>query len=600
MPLDVIRLLPDSIANQIAAGEVVQRPASAVKELLENSLDAGATQIQLVVKDAGKSMIRVVDNGEGMSVTDARMCFERHATSKINSFDDLQHLRTKGFRGEALASIAAVAQVTLRTQRATEELGTEIHIEATEVKRQEPVAMPQGTCIEVCNLFFNVPARRNFLKSNPVEFRHITDEFHRVALAHPDVAFSLVHNDLDVYRLDAGKLSKRIIQLFGKNYQEQLIVCQEETPYIQLAGYVGKPAFAKKTRGEQFFFVNGRFIRNPYLNHAVQMSYEGLLKEGSFSFYVLNIMLNPATVDVNVHPTKTEVKFMDERILYGIIHSAVKQSLAAFSVTPSLDFSTDINFLPLTSRREEWMSKKEGTYGLYSSIKTTDRQMEQLNKLYQQASREDQQARHQAISEDASILGSRFDQATKKDGPAASYRLHDNYLVRQVKTGMMVMDKEAALTRIYYEQLKNAPSVHSQSCLFPQQVQLNGSDYSLVIELKPEIQALGFEFEVADQNKIMIQGVPSDLAPCNEVEIFEGILEQYKQEVATLRVPQQEGMQRAMAARMANNQCRQMDEWETDQLIERLFGCDQPNFSPAGQPTYVLISLEDIKSWFNK
>ena len=350
---DIIQLLPDSIANQIAAGEVVQRPASAVKEMLENSVDADATNIKVVVKEAGKGMIQVIDDGKGMSVTDARMSFERHATSKIKTFDDLLKVQTKGFRGEALASIAAVAQVELKSRRAEDELGTQIVIEASDVKKQEPAQVSQGTSICVKNLFYNVPARRNFLKSNPVEFRHISEEFHRVALAHPDISFSLMHNDLDVYQLDSGKLSKRIGQLFGKKYHEQLIACDEELAEVKVTGYVGKPEHAKKTRGEQYFFVNRRYIKNPYLNHAVSKAYEGLLKEDYFPFYVLNIEMDPMQVDVNVHPTKTEVKFSDDRILYGVIQSAVRQALASFNVTPSLDFSTDINFEHFIHNRSE-------------------------------------------------------------------------------------------------------------------------------------------------------------------------------------------------------------------------------------------------------
>ncbi|MFK7952151.1 MAG: DNA mismatch repair endonuclease MutL, partial [Ekhidna sp.] len=308
---DVIQLLPDSIANQIAAGEVVQRPASVVKEMLENSIDAGATSVKLIVKEAGKALIQVVDDGKGMSGTDARMSFERHATSKIKTSDDLFKIKTMGFRGEALASIAAVAQVELKTRQENEELGTQLIIESSEVKSQEPVSHAKGTSICVKNLFYNVPARRNFLKSNPVELRHINDEFQRVALANPDIAFSMWQNDLEVFKLDAGKLSKRIVQLFGKNYQHQLIPCSEETDQVKISGYIGKPENAKKTRGEQFFFINNRFIKNAYLNHSIARAYEGLLKDDYFPFYVLYIEIDPIHVDINVHPTKTEVKFDD-------------------------------------------------------------------------------------------------------------------------------------------------------------------------------------------------------------------------------------------------------------------------------------------------
>jgi DNA mismatch repair protein MutL len=342
---DIIHLLPDSIANQIAAGEVVQRPASAVKELMENALDAGATSIRLLVKDAGKTLIQVMDNGSGMSETDARMSLERHATSKIKTADDLFRLRTMGFRGEALASIAAVSQFEMKTRMAHQELGTHLVVEASEVKSQSPAACEKGTSISVKNLFFNIPARRNFLKSNPVEMRHIIEEFQRQALAHPTLSFSLYQNDEVVYDLPPAKLSQRIVALFGKSFQEQLAPCKEETDQVRVTGYIGRPESARKTRGEQFIFVNQRFTRNNYLNHAVTAAFEGLLPENSFPFYVLFIELDPKHIDVNVHPTKTEIKFDDERAVYAVVKAAVKQALGAHNLAPAIDFQADINLV---------------------------------------------------------------------------------------------------------------------------------------------------------------------------------------------------------------------------------------------------------------
>ncbi|RIV22265.1 DNA mismatch repair endonuclease MutL [Fibrisoma montanum] len=343
--LNVIQLLPDSIANQIAAGEVVQRPASVVKELLENSVDAHAKSIQLIVREAGRNLIQIVDDGVGMSETDARMSFERHATSKIRSSDDLFRIRTMGFRGEALASIAAVAQIEMRTRRAADELGTLIRIEGSDLKTQEAVSCLPGTNILVKNLFFNVPARRNFLKSNSVEMRHIIDEFQRVALAHPEVAFSLFHNDQEIYNLPVGKLSRRIIDMFGKSYREQLAYCEEQTPYVTVKGYIGKPESAKKTRNEQFFFVNNRFIRHNYLHHAVIGAYEGTLPDNSHPFYVLFVEIDPSHIDINIHPTKTEIKFDDERSVYAIMMAAVRKAVGVYNLAPSLDFESDVNFL---------------------------------------------------------------------------------------------------------------------------------------------------------------------------------------------------------------------------------------------------------------
>lgn len=342
---NVIQLLPDSIANQIAAGEVVQRPASVVKELLENSVDAGAKSVQLVVRDAGRTLVQVIDDGAGMTETDARMSFERHATSKIRSSDDLFKIMTMGFRGEALASIAAVAQVEMRTRRASEELGTLVRIEGSEIKAQEQISCLPGTNLLIKNLFFNVPARRNFLKSNSVEMRHILDEFQRVALANPGVAFSLFQDDREIYNLPVGKLSRRIIDMFGKNYREQLASCEEQTPYVTVHGYIGKPESAKKTRNEQYFFVNNRFIKHNYLHHAVLGAYEGTLPDGHQPFYVLFIDIDPSHIDINIHPTKTEIKFDDERSVYAIMMAAVRKAVGIYNLSPSLDFEGNVNFL---------------------------------------------------------------------------------------------------------------------------------------------------------------------------------------------------------------------------------------------------------------
>lgn len=342
---NVIQLLPDSIANQIAAGEVVQRPASVVKELLENSVDAGAKSVQLVVRDAGRTLVQVIDDGAGMTETDARMSFERHATSKIRSSDDLFKIMTMGFRGEALASIAAVAQVEMRTRRAAEELGTLVRIEGSEIKAQEQISCLPGTNLLIKNLFFNVPARRNFLKSNSVEMRHVLDEFQRVALANPGVAFSLYQDDREVYNLPAGKLSRRIVDMFGKNYREQLASCEEQTPYVTVHGYIGKPESAKKTRNEQYFFVNNRFIKHNYLHHAVIGAYEGTLPDGYHPFYVLFIDIDPSHIDINIHPTKTEIKFDDERSVYAIMMAAVRKAVGVYNLSPSLDFDGNVNFL---------------------------------------------------------------------------------------------------------------------------------------------------------------------------------------------------------------------------------------------------------------
>ena len=610
---DIIRLLPESIANQIAAGEVVQRPSSVVKELLENSIDADATEIKLFIKDSGKQLIQVMDNGRGMSVTDARMAFERHATSKIRTTEDLFRIRSMGFRGEALASIAAVSQVELKSKREEDELGTELVIEASEVKKQEPGPCKQGTSISVKNIFYNIPARRNFLKSNPVEFKHINDEFQRIALSHPEIKWFFYHNEQEVNILDQGKLSKRIVQLFGKNYQQQLIPCQEEMPQVHVTGYVGKPQNAKKTRGEQFFFINNRFIKNAYLNHAVANAYRGLIQEDYHPFYVLFIEMDPRHVDINVHPTKTEVKFDDDRMLYGVISSAVRQALASYNVTPSLDFETDVNFDKFIPTHPE--KSAGGGYGekQYSEFKTIDRSnAKNWEKLYDDAHREEEIYREQAKREieapgQTITLKSKMSSAGLQDSPGEqenkkTLQLHGKYLLRQVKSGMVMIDQRAAHERILYErylQRFKHPEGVSQSCLFPQQLSLNPSDMSLVMDIKPEIRKLGFEFEEFGKNSIVINGVPSEIVNQSEQEIFEGLIEQFKRNKTTLDLGNQENLARSLARRTAMKGGKSLAEDEAGMLFDQLFACEQPNFTPDGQSTFVVLSLDKLASFFN-
>lgn len=606
---DIIRLLPDAIANQIAAGEVVQRPASVVKELLENSVDAGASEICLVIKDAGKALVQVIDNGKGMSLTDARMSFERHATSKIKDADDLFKIRTMGFRGEALASIAAVAQVELKTKRITDELGSYLQIEASEVKRQEPDATKDGTSISVKNLFYNVPARRNFLKSNPIELKHITEEFFRVALAHAGVSMKMLNNDLEMFRLEAGKLSKRIVQLFGKNYQQQLIPCHEDTPHIRIEGYVGKPEQSKKTRGEQYFFVNGRYIKNHYLNHAVTKAYEGLLKDEHHPFYTLFISMDPLHVDINVHPTKTEVKFDDDRLLYGVVNSAVRQALGSFNVAPSLDFNADVNFEKFISPERPSpaaITKADREYGQFKGLDTQKQRADNWQALYDLAKREDiisnEQLRKEAPEQTVTMSSSINEEQHQAPEHHKTYRLHNQYLLRQVKSGMTIIDERAAMERILYERYQarlGGGSRSSQSVLFPQQVMLNPTDLALVKEIKSEINQLGFEFEEMGQQMVVIQGVPAELSHCNEKEIFEELLEQYKHNQKELGLKHKENLSRAFAKRTATLKCKNLNDQEAEGLIDQLFACSQPNYTPDGQPTYKLIGLDKIKSWFS-
>ena len=612
---DIVHLLPDSIANQIAAGEVVQRPASVVKEMMENSIDAGATSIKLVIKEAGKTLIQIIDDGKGMSVTDARMSFERHATSKIRTAEDLFKIMTMGFRGEALASIAAVAQVEMKTKRREDDLGTHLQIEASEIKLQEPIATKEGTSIAVKNIFYNVPARRNFLKSNPVELRHITEDFQRIALANAEVDMCLINNDLEMFQLEGGKLSKRIVQLFGKSYQQQLIPCEESTPHMTVRGYLGKPEFAKKTRGEQYFFVNNRFIKNSYLNHAVVTAFQGLLKDEYHPFYVLFIEIDPIHVDINVHPTKTEVKFDDDRTVYGVIRSAVRQALGAHNVTPSLDFSTDVNFEHLMKTSFEHRphdTSKDRQYAQFKNIDSRRDNATNWESLYASAKKEDlvspEQLEKESLGTEHEGEVMTFASAINKQQPmtqasGGSLRLHDTYVIRQVRSGMVIIDQKAAFERILFERYQHKLSNKtgaSQSCLFPQQISLNPSDYALVMEIKSEIVSLGFEFEEMGKQMIVIQGVPAELASCNEKEVFEELIEQFKFNKNELGLSsQKENLCRSLAKRTATLKCKSLSSEESERLIDQLFACTQPNYTPDGTPTYVLIGLDKIKTWFS-
>ncbi len=611
---NIIQLLPDAIANQIAAGEVVQRPASALKELLENAVDAGATLIQVIIKDAGKQLIQVIDNGKGMSATDARMSFERHATSKIRSSQDLFAIRTFGFRGEALASIAAVAQVELKTRQAETELGTLIQIEGSDVKKQEPVAVPVGTSVAMKNLFFNVPARRNFLKSNPVEMRHIVDEFQRVALSYPEVAFSMFQQDLEVFSLPSGKLSQRIISLFGKNYQGQLVPCNEETPHLNVKGYIGKPENSKKTRGEQFFFVNNRYIKSSYLHHAVSSAFEGLIQNDQFPFYVLFLDIDPAHIDINVHPTKTEIKFDDERTVYAVIRSAVKQALGAHHVMPSLDFSLDVNYQENWTKNPETKAQvdREYSYKTFntpefkkSSVSGWERLFEgNQNAMPSAAQNTDEDHEILTFPSRASSDESRLmipSQETEATG--TTFQVELSYIIAQMSTGLLIIDQQSAHERILYDrylrQLQSAQGA-SQQCLFPPTVQLNTGDFTLVMDMLPELYSLGFVVEEFGKDTVLIQGVPADVQVKNEKELFEGLLEQFKNFKNELSLDKRENLARSLSRRASIKKGQKLNSQEMETLVGQLFASQNPNYSPAGNKTFVKLDLNSIHSFFGK
>jgi len=597
---DIIKLLPDSIANQIAAGEVVQRPASAAKELMENSIDAHATHIKLILKEAGKTLLQVIDNGKGMSETDARMSLERHATSKIRTADDLFTLRTMGFRGEALASLAAVAQMEMKTRLHDQELGTLLVVEGSDVKRQEPVACEGGTSISIKNLFFNIPARRNFLKSNANEYQHILDEFQRLALAHPHIGFQLVETDTVEYDLHPAKLSQRIVNIFGKSYQEQLAACQEETPLVKIHGYLGKPHGAKKKRGEQFLFVNNRFIRSNYLHHAIMSAYEGLLSDNTFPFYVLFIDIDPKHIDVNVHPTKTEIKFDDERAVYAVVLSAARQALGAHNLTPAIDFDADVNIISKLSQASSQSKEIYFDERFSSALPRSNR--ENWEKLYEG---EAPPVRLNVPPDPTPVQTLRFESALNQaDTPSEQktcFQLHNRYIVKQVKSGMMIVDQQAAHERILYEkfltQVKNK-SAQSQQSLFPQAITFSAADFALVLEMQQEIESLGFRIEVFGKNTLLVTGVPGHISASREKELFEGLIEQFKINQAELSLPLRENLARALARRSAIKAGQVLVREEMQALVDNLFVCTTPNYAPDGKPTFFIFELNKIEAYF--
>src|ERR1700744_4448146 len=616
----IIQLLPDAVANQIAAGEVVQRPASAVKELVENSLDAGADRIQLILKDAGKSLLQVIDNGCGMSLTDARMSFERHATSKIRKAEDLFAIRTMGFRGEAMASIAAIAQVELKTRRHEDELGTCIQIEGSEVLSQQACSAKTGTSICVKNLFFNTPARRNFLKSNPVEMRHIIDEFQRTALANPQIFFTLHHDGQEVYHLPAATLKQRIVHLFGNNYNQRLVPVEEDTTIIKLHGFVGKPEFARKTRGEQFFFVNNRFIKDAYLNHAVLTAFAELLPDETYPLYVLFIDIDPSKIDINVHPTKTEIKYQDEKAIYAIIRSAVKRSLGRYNITPTLDFDQENSIEHLITPKpfEEIVAPTiafNPDFNPFAVEKKADREIPFLRNtgdrresspipknwdtLYEISKRESpiQQEMHQeqniAVDE----------QEISKSSERQLFQIHNRFILSQIKSGFMLISQQAAHERVLYErflqQLDNHSGV-SQQTLFPQSVTLNGADYEMLRELLPDVRALGFDIREFGKNTVVVEGIPAELNNVGEHELLEHLLEGFKNNQAILKLDKRDNLARALARNGAIKTGTKLSSEEMNLLTDQLFACAMPNAGLNGKPVISTFPLAELMERFDK
>ena len=621
---DTIHLLPDHIANQIAAGEVIQRPASAVKELMENAVDAGATQIKLIVNDAGKALIQVIDNGKGMSITDAQNAFARHATSKISTIEDLFQIRTMGFRGEALASIAAVAQVSLKTKRAEDELGSLVEIENSKVTNCSAVAQETGTSISMRNLFFNVPARRNFLKSNAAELKHIIEEFTRVALSFPEIFFSLTSNGQDVYHWEGGSFKQRAIQVLGNNYQTKLVAVGEQTDYLTVSGFVGKPETARKTRSDQYFFVNRRFIKSAYLHHAVANAFEGLLSKDSYPSYIIYIDVDPSQIDINVHPTKQEIKFEDDKIIYAFVQAAVKHALAQFSIAPSLDFSLDADIQQLDAIQKPFTTDKIQTAtsnSLYAgftqknqahfipkSSNAGDTDWKSFFTNIPGTSNESSEISEDALPNESYIVKPSSMGLYKEDEglsvieDALLLQLHNTYIIAPTQSGCIILHQQLAHERVLYEKYQKASShPHAtQKSLFPVVLELSPSDAILLDEMLEDLSIIGYEIESFGSNSFIIQGIPADVLSGNEKNAIELLLEQFKHFTGEVKYSKREKLIRCMSRQMAIKAGQSLSQKEMHSIIQSLSECDIPNVTASGAPTYIEFKESYLDGLFSR
>lgn len=623
----IIQLLPDHVANQIAAGEVVQRPASVVKELMENAVDAKADDIKLIIKDAGKTLVQVIDNGQGMSPEDARLCFARHATSKIRHAEDLFSLHTKGFRGEALASIAAIAHVEMKTCQPNQELGTNLVIEGSKFVSQEVAVLPQGTSFAIKNLFFNIPARRNFLKSDTVEFRHILDEFQRVAMAHPNIHFTMYHNGSEMFNLPASNLRQRIVNIFGGRTNEKLVPISESTEIVTFEGFVGKPEFAKKNKGEQFFFVNDRFIKSGYLHHAVMAAYEGLLKEGCQPSYFIYLNVPPHTIDINIHPTKTEIKFDDEHALYAILRASVKHSLGQFSVAPVLDFERDAaldtpydykdrdavvpvievdgGFNPFGASTEKRSGGSPSGNSSFASAGNYHRKAEHASweSLYVglKSDFETISEPEEIQFESEEVTASLFDESDIQAQENRMYQLHRKYIVNPIKSGMVIIDQQRAHQRVLYEQFLTNMTVRqasSQQLLFPLNLYFSTLELSLIRELQFSLENTGFVFSEINHDHIVVSGLPINVVESEASIVMEQLLSDLQDGLPGVSFSQNDSIAKSMAKSLAVKTGTLLAEREQENLVNGLFACKEPDVSPFGKPTFITLRVEDIDKKF--
>lgn len=606
---DIIHLLPDHVANQIAAGEVVQRPASVVKELLENSIDAESSEVKLLIKNAGKTLIQVIDNGKGMSVTDARLSFERHATSKIKAADDLFCLNTKGFRGEALASIAAIAHVELKTKQDDEELGTLISIEGSSITDQNTIATPKGTSVAVKNLFFNIPARRNFLKSDAVELRHIIDEFHRVVLAHPQINFSMYHNGNNLFDLRSENFRQRIVHTFGKKTNEKLVPVDEDTELLKISGFVGKPEYAKKSRGEQFFFVNQRFIKSPYLNHAIQAAFEGLLPPNKFPSYFLNLTVDPKSIDINIHPTKTEIKFDDEPTIYALLRAAVKHSLGQFSVAPILDFQRDAALdTPYHQQKEQVSSPKvevNPDFNPFSKPKSSPSSSspawEGLYTGLQSDATESSNDFSEVQFESDELQSSIFDEDEGKK-VQNTFQLQNKYIISTIKSGMVVIDQNRAHERILYEDFLRQITINDtvgQQLMFPLTLEFSTKDMDVLLELKEQLEHSGFVFDNFGDQQTTISAIPAALKDSEVKKVFLQLIDDVHNEVPDFNFSSSDLLAKTFAKSLAIKNGKKLNITEQEFIVNALFACKEPALSLTHKAIFTTIEITELESKFN-
>ncbi len=605
---DIIKLLPDSVANQIAAGEVIQRPASVVKELMENAIDAGASTVKVNIKEAGRTLIQVIDNGCGMSQSDASLAFERHATSKISAAKDLFAIRTLGFRGEALASIAAIAEVDLKTRRVEDEVGTEIRMHGSELKGREPVSCPPGSNFMVRNLFYNVPARRKFLKANTTEFRHIVNGFYRVVLTNPEISFSLAHNQTEIYSLPPAQIKQRIINVFGKNMSQVLIPVQAETSIVKIHGYLGKPEAARRKFGEQFFFVNRRYIRHPYFHKAIMEAYDQVLPPDTVPSYFLFMEAATESIDINIHPTKTEVKFEDERSIYQILHAAARETLGRHSMVPSLDFSKEGDIdIPVLRKDTEINIPRENINPDYNPFKE-----EQGGQSYQAREQIVNQARYshwESLFEDIEKAERKISEALEENvGPGADrsesnlFQFKQKYILLAVKSGLMLVDQQRAHERILYDRFLLAASQDrpsAQQDLFPRKVELNAADHAVLIEIFDDICKLGFDIRDLGDHSIEIKGIPADLSDKDPSIWLDHFLKEFNEKGGDIRGERDRMIASALARTGTIKPGKVLMPREMRELLDRLFACGEPGFTPDGKTVFRILPLEDIDKIFN-